>query len=93
MFEVVKVMESPPSNHHAVDGDANDVRAFSHRDDEDDKPQPLTGDGASPGSVTNSTKPSTSLHLLLNCFFEFSYIVFCLIKLNTVIAERFLLAV
>ncbi|TKY63206.1 Heterogeneous nuclear ribonucleoprotein 1 [Spatholobus suberectus] len=43
-------MESP-SNHHAVDGDANDVRPFSHRDDDDDKPQPLTGDGASPGKI------------------------------------------
>ncbi|KAH1193305.1 Heterogeneous nuclear ribonucleoprotein 1 [Glycine max] len=41
-------MDSPPSNHHAVDGDANDVvRSFSHRDDDEDgKPQPLTGDGA-----------------------------------------------
>ncbi|KAK7373277.1 hypothetical protein VNO80_06677 [Phaseolus coccineus] len=44
-------MESPPSNHHVVDGDANDVRPFSHRDDEEDKPQPLTGDGASPGKI------------------------------------------
>ncbi|KAL5172117.1 Heterogeneous nuclear ribonucleoprotein 1 [Glycine soja] len=44
-------MDSPPSNHHAVDGDANDlVRPFSHRDD-DGKPQPLTGDGASPGKI------------------------------------------
>jgi len=46
-------MDSPPSNHHAVDGDANDVvRSFSHRDDDEDgKPQPLTGDGASPGKI------------------------------------------
>ncbi|ESW12931.1 hypothetical protein PHAVU_008G153800 [Phaseolus vulgaris] len=44
-------MESPPSNHHAVDGDANDLIPFSHRDDEEDKPQPLTGDGASPGKI------------------------------------------
>ncbi|XP_020240053.1 heterogeneous nuclear ribonucleoprotein A1-like 2 [Cajanus cajan] len=35
-------MESPSNtNHHALDGDVND----------DDKPQPLTGDGASPGKI------------------------------------------
>ncbi|KAI4350638.1 hypothetical protein L6164_005076 [Bauhinia variegata] len=40
-----------PINDPVVDGESNDVRAFGHREEDDDKSQPLTGDGASPGKI------------------------------------------
>ncbi|XP_028785827.1 heterogeneous nuclear ribonucleoprotein 1 isoform X1 [Neltuma alba] len=43
-------MESP-INDPAVDGESNDARSFGHREEEEDKSQPLTGDGASPGKI------------------------------------------
>ncbi|KAF7819523.1 heterogeneous nuclear ribonucleoprotein 1-like isoform X1 [Senna tora] len=41
-----------PINDPVRDGETNDVRSFPHREEEDeDKSQPLTGDGASPGKI------------------------------------------